>query len=138
MCENELEEKYKVLAQGKTVLESCLHLNIAEHLNSEIGLGTITSFESAKTWLMRSFMFRRVQKNPEHYTTSLGENLGKDDVTWEERIGKMVLDSVKKLQDSGLVVQAERNGSACGKLVSTEYGDIMSKVRTLGYLAQNL
>jgi ATP-dependent DNA helicase HFM1/MER3 len=137
MCENELEEKYKALAQGRTILESCLHLNLVEHLNSEIGLGTISSFESAKTWLMRSFMFRRIQKNPEHYKTSLGENLGKHDVTWEERIGEMVMNAVKKLQSSGLIEQRDRNGSVCGKLVSTEYGDIMSKVKTLRNLDCN-
>ena len=43
MCEQELEAKYKVLAQGQTILESSLHLGLSEHLNSEIALGTITS-----------------------------------------------------------------------------------------------
>jgi ATP-dependent DNA helicase HFM1/MER3 len=47
MCEPELVKKYKALTQGETVLESCLHLNLAEHLNSEVVLGTISSLRAA-------------------------------------------------------------------------------------------
>ena len=38
MCESELKQKYEALAQGNTLLESSLHLNLSEHINSEIGL----------------------------------------------------------------------------------------------------
>lgn len=48
LCDNEQERKYKALVSGKTPLESCLHANLSEHLNSEIGLGTITDLDSAK------------------------------------------------------------------------------------------
>jgi ATP-dependent DNA helicase HFM1/MER3 len=47
MCEPELAKKYKDLTHGETILESCLHSNLSEHLNSEISLGTITSMRSA-------------------------------------------------------------------------------------------
>lgn len=77
MCESELQEKYRALVQGKTVVESSLHLNLSEHLNSEIGLGTITNVNSAKEWLKSSFLFQRIQKNARHYA------LGKDEIiTW--------------------------------------------------------
>jgi ATP-dependent DNA helicase HFM1/MER3 len=119
LCENELEHKYRSLLQGKTILESSLHLNLSEHLNSEIGLGTISHVDSAKQWLHNSFLFRRIQKNPSHYA------LGKDDTqTWEERIDELVMQSVAKLQETQLV---KRTTDGDAGLQSTEYGDIMSK-----------
>ncbi|KAG6900409.1 hypothetical protein C0993_011102 [Termitomyces sp. T159_Od127] len=118
ICETELEQKYKALVQGKTVLESTLHTNLAEHLNSEIGLGTITSISTAKAWLRSSFLFQRLQKNPAHYS------LGKDDKqTWEERVDELVLQSVEKLRQTQLV----ENGPRGDELISTDFGDIMSK-----------
>lgn len=48
LCDTEQQRKYKAFISGQTLLESCLHHNLAEHLNSEIGLGTITDLSSAK------------------------------------------------------------------------------------------
>jgi ATP-dependent DNA helicase HFM1/MER3 len=121
MCESQLEAKYKNLAQGTTFLESSLHVNIAEHVNSEIGLGTITDIESAKAWLHGSFFFQRLQRNPKHYA------IGKDEQqTWQERLDQMILDSVTELKASKLVETPEGGGDHL--LRSTEYGDVMSKV----------
>jgi hypothetical protein len=47
MCQAELSQKYRQMTRGETVLESSLHLNLAEHLNSEIVLGTVTSLKTA-------------------------------------------------------------------------------------------
>lgn len=105
---------------GTTKLESSLHLNLDEHLNSEIGLGTITNVESAKDWLRHSFLWRRLQKNPKHYA------IGKEDgQTWQVKVDELVMRSVKKLKETELV-EYELEGD--GDLCSTEYGDIMSKV----------
>ena len=120
LCENELEQKYKSLVQGRTVLESSLHLNLSEHLNSEIGLGTIFDVDSAKKWLHSSFFSRRIQKNPRHY--SLGKE---DNQSWEDRVDDLVMQSITNLQKTELVKYAA--GGDAG-LRSTEYGDIMSKV----------
>lgn len=121
MCETELEAKYKALVQGQTVLESCLHLNLSEHINSEVGLGTITDLDTAKKWLHSSFLYRRIKKNPKHY--AIGKESGQ---TWQERIDDMVTQSVEKLQETELITYSDENHS---RLCSTEYGDIMSKVR---------
>ncbi|KAF9075685.1 Sec63 Brl domain-containing protein [Rhodocollybia butyracea] len=118
MCESELENKYRALVQGKTVVESSLHKNLSEHLNSEIGLGTITNVNSAKEWIKSSFLFQRIQKNPMHYS------LGKDDSqTWEERVDDIVMQSVENLQKSELITKEQHHDA----IISTEYGDIMSK-----------
>ena len=111
------------MAQGTTLLESSLHVNIAEHVNSEIGLGTIIDVESAKAWLRNSFLFQRLQRNPKHYA------VGKDEQqTWQERLDQMVLDSVTELKASKLVETPEDGEEH--QLRSTEYGDVMSKVRS--------
>ena len=123
MCESELEAKYKALVQGQTVLESCLHLNLSEHINSEVGLGTITDLETAKEWLHNSFLYRRIQKNPRHY--AIGKDGGQ---TWQQRVDDLVAQSVAKLREAGLVACTDEHS---GQLCSTEYGDIMSKVREL-------
>lgn len=118
MCEQELEAKYRALAQGQTVLESSLHFHLPEHLNSEIALGTITDMASAKDWLHNSFLFRRLQKNPGHYDIKK-----EGDKSWEERMDDLVTDSVKTLKSAEMVKNEEDDA-----LSSTEYGDIMSKV----------
>ncbi|KAF8997948.1 P-loop containing nucleoside triphosphate hydrolase protein [Hymenopellis radicata] len=120
ICECELESKYRQLVQGRTILESSLHLNLPEHLNSEIGLGTVTSIKSATEWLRNSFLFQRIQKNPRHY--SLGKE---EDETWEERVDDLVLQSIKKLKSSDLITSEGEDAESY--LKSTEYGDIMSK-----------
>ncbi|KAF4576318.1 Sec63 [Pleurotus pulmonarius] len=121
MCETELEEKYRNLVQGKTILESGLHSNLSEHLNSEVALGTITNLASAKTWLRGSFLFQRIQQNPKYYA------LGKDEnQTWEEHVDEMVIQSINKLQETQLVDYDATEGGA-GGLASTDFGDIMSK-----------
>ncbi|KIK58337.1 hypothetical protein GYMLUDRAFT_246354 [Collybiopsis luxurians FD-317 M1] len=122
MCQSELENKYRALVQGKTIVESSLHVNLSEHLNSEIGLGTITNLTSAKEWLKSSFLFQRIQKNPRHY--SLGKDEGQ---TWEDRVDDMVMQSVESLKNSNLVCMEEGDDA----ISSTEYGDIMSKVGVL-------
>ncbi|KAF8205795.1 hypothetical protein K438DRAFT_2014648 [Mycena galopus ATCC 62051] len=121
LCETELEQKYRELVQGKTIVESSLHTNLSEHINSEIGLGTITNVRSAKEWLRSSFLFQRIQKNPAHYALGKGENQ-----SWEERVDDMVMQSVEKLRDTQLIAEAQV-GDKTGALVSTEFGDIMSK-----------
>jgi ATP-dependent DNA helicase HFM1/MER3 len=55
------------LLEGTQLIESQLHLGLIEHLNSEICLGTITNLQTAISWLKSTFLFVRVQKNPEYY-----------------------------------------------------------------------
>lgn len=116
----ELEAKYKALASGKTFLESCLHVNLSEHVNSEIGLGTIVDLESAKEWLRNSFLCQRLQRNPTHYAIGKAEQQ-----TWQQRLDEMVTTSVRALKEGKLVNEGEDGDD---RLSSTEFGDIMSKV----------
>jgi ATP-dependent DNA helicase HFM1/MER3 len=117
MCESGLESKHRALGHGQTVLESSLHTNLAEHLNSEIGLGTIKNMETAKEWIRHSFMFRRFTQNPQRYM-SQGQ-------PWKDGLDNMISKCIDDLKDAELLTFVE------GTLRSTEFGEIMSKVRIL-------
>lgn len=119
MCEQELEAKYKALAQGQSVLESSLHRSLPEHLNSEIALGTITNMVNARKWLHSSFLYQRIQKNPAHYDMRREGNR-----TWEDSIDELVTQSVSTLKGAEMV----NHDAEDDQLSSTDYGDIMSKV----------
>lgn len=118
LCEAELESKYRALAHGTTTIESSLHRNLVEHLNSEICLRTITDIKSARDWLRRSFLFQRIQKNPQHYDIGKEEN-----ESWQDKVDAIVMESIYSLRDSQLIMYTMEDGALC----STEYGDIMSK-----------
>jgi len=87
-------------------------------------MGTIRDIESAKSWLRSSFLYQRVKKNPGFY--ALTED--GPDIPWQERINEVVTTNVKELENSDLV-KLTKTGKEAGKLFSTEFGDIMSKVR---------
>jgi ATP-dependent DNA helicase HFM1/MER3 len=118
MCESALESKYLALGQSQTMLESSLHTNLAEHLNSEIGLGTIRSFTTAGEWLRKSFMFRRMAQNPRRYMPE-GQNC-------QDGLNSMIRQCIGVLQNAELLNYVE--GDAI-ELSSTKFGKIMTKVR---------
>ncbi len=120
MCESGLESKYRSLGHGQTILESSLHTNLAEHLNSEIGLGTIKNMETAKEWIHHSFMFRRFAQNPQRYM-SQGQH-------WKDGLDNIISRCIDDLRNAELVTFVEERS---GELRSTEFGEIMSKVSTL-------
>ena len=125
MCEAQLESKYRALVQGRTILESSLHLNLAEHLNAEIGLGTITDISLAKEWLHNSFLFQRMKRNPKHYAMATA-----DDHTTTTVGDELVLRSIEQLEQTQLV-QRVNDSKISGGLCSTQFGEIMSKVSVI-------
>ncbi|KAI0282118.1 Sec63 Brl domain-containing protein, partial [Russula aff. rugulosa BPL654] len=116
MCESGLESKYRALGHGQTILESSLHTNLAEHLNSEIGLGTIKCMETAKEWIRHSFMFRRFPQNPQRYMSQ--------EQPWKDGLDNMISKCIDDLKDAELLTFVDGRP---GTLRSTEFGEIMSK-----------
>ncbi|CAE6372058.1 unnamed protein product [Rhizoctonia solani] len=117
MCDKTLENKYRLLATGGSELESTLHCNLTEHINSEIGLGTIKSIGSAQQWLRKTLLFRRIQKNPTHYKLGMPET-----ASWEECVDALVIRSIDTLRGTQLVEHDEDEGT----LSLTQFGEIMS------------
>jgi ATP-dependent DNA helicase HFM1/MER3 len=60
-------KRYELMVTGQDLLESKLHSNLIDHMNAEIGLGTIRDLASARKWLTGTFLYVRLQQNPKHY-----------------------------------------------------------------------
>lgn len=106
---------YERLVSGSESLESCLHLNLIEHLNAEIGLGNVTDVQSATKWLAGTFLFVRLRRNPTYYRLKEGASQEDED----EMLRQICEKNIKLLQECGLV--------GTEKLCSTEYGDAMAR-----------
>ncbi|KFY25163.1 hypothetical protein V493_04803 [Pseudogymnoascus sp. VKM F-4281 (FW-2241)] len=109
-------DRYKRMISGQDVLESTLHLNLIEHMNSEIGLGTVHDLYSAKHWLAGTFMSVRMKQNPTFYKFSC--DTGSRDP--DERLEQVCERDIKMLQDTKLVTYNQR-------FTCTEYGQAMSR-----------
>lgn len=106
---------YERLVQGSESLESCLHLNLIDHLNAEIGLGNISDIESAVKWLAGTFLFVRLRRNPTHYKLKEGANQEDEDELLRQ-ICEKDIDLLRKCD----LVEAE-------SLSSTQFGDAMAQ-----------
>ncbi|RAL03824.1 putative DEAD/DEAH box DNA helicase (Mer3) [Aspergillus ibericus CBS 121593] len=115
MTRKERESHYEKLVSGSESLESCLHLNLVDHLNAEIGLGNVTNIDSAIRWLAGTFLFVRMRRNPTHYR--LKEDADRDDE--DEMLRQICEKDIKLLQECGLV--------STDGLRSTNYGDAMAR-----------
>ncbi|PPJ50360.1 hypothetical protein CBER1_05924 [Cercospora berteroae] len=109
-------ETYEKMMTGSEVLESCLHQHLINHLNAEIGLGTIHNASSAKKWLTGTFLYVRLKENPEHYQLE-GLAQGR---TLDERLEHICTKAIALLQEHDLV-----HGTI--KLECTEFGDSMAR-----------
>jgi len=107
---------YEKMVSAQEVLESCLHLNLIDHVNAEIGLGTITNASTAKRWLSGTFLYVRLKENPEHYKIdgdATSQNL-------EDRLEIICNKVISLLLEHDLVQDTP-------KLHCTEFGDAMSR-----------
>ena len=109
-------DRYRKMIAGQDILESTLHLNLIEHLNSEIGLGTIHDVHSAKIWLAGTFLSVRMRLNPNYY--KLDGVLPSRDA--DERLELVAERDIKLLQSHELI-------TAEGRFKCTEYGEAMSR-----------
>ncbi|GAB1738685.1 hypothetical protein NU219Hw_g3482t1 [Hortaea werneckii] len=109
-------QHYERMLTGQEVLESCLHRNLIDHLNAEIGLGTVTSVCSAKKWLTGTFLYVRLTENPEHYKLD-SDAPGRD---LDERLENICRKAISQLEHYELVRADE-------KLQCTEFGDAMAR-----------
>lgn len=109
-------QRYEKLVSGEELLESTLHQNLLEHLNSEIGLGTIQDIETAKKWISGTFLSVRVRQSPALYNLQDVQNSAGADEQMEEWCER----DVRLLQDNELVTKQL-------PLNCTEYGQAMSR-----------
>ncbi|KAI7627064.1 P-loop containing nucleoside triphosphate hydrolase protein [Hortaea werneckii] len=116
MTRSQRVQHYERMLTGQEILESCLHRNLIDHLNAEIGLGTVTSVCSAKKWLTGTFLYVRLTENPEHYKLD-SDAPGRD---LDERLESICRKAISQLEHYDLVRADE-------KLQCTEFGDAMAR-----------
>ncbi|CEN59366.1 hypothetical protein ASPCAL01817 [Aspergillus calidoustus] len=115
LTRKERAKHYEKLVSGSESLESCLHLNLIEHINAEIGLGNVTNIETAVNWLASTFLFVRLRRNPTHYKLKEGAN--QDDE--KEMLRQICEKDIKLLQECELVTS--------DGLKATPFGDAMAR-----------
>ncbi|KAJ4423158.1 ATP-dependent DNA helicase MER3 [Gnomoniopsis sp. IMI 355080] len=115
--------RYEDLGSGRQVIESTLHKNLIEHLNSEISLGTFQDIKGARLWMKGTFLSFRLQKNPRFYSDLAGgtanldaQNLG----TFDDQLEQICETAITNLKEVCLV-----KGDATFQ--HTDYGRAMSK-----------
>jgi ATP-dependent DNA helicase HFM1/MER3 len=108
--------KYEKMVTGKDVLESTLHLNLIDHMNAEIGLGTIRDQLSARKWLTSTFLYVRLKQNPVYYKLD-GARSGQ---SVDEQLDDICFRDITLLRDCNLA-----NGEEY--LRSTEFGFAMAR-----------
>jgi ATP-dependent DNA helicase HFM1/MER3 len=108
--------RYETLVTGQDVLESRLHLNLIEHLNAEISLGTVRSLSSARKWLTGTFLYVRLKQNPAYYKLE-GSRSGQ---SLEEQVDDICIRDIALLREYDLTTEEEN--FSC-----TEYGHAMTR-----------
>ncbi|KAL2264567.1 hypothetical protein VTJ83DRAFT_7077 [Remersonia thermophila] len=109
--------RYQKMVSGQEILESRLHVNLIEHLNSEVCLGTIRDRSSARAWLGGTFLSVRLRRNPGYYRLAGSTS----SAVVADAILEQICDrDIARLQDAELVTSGDT-------FQSTEYGKVMSK-----------
>jgi ATP-dependent DNA helicase HFM1/MER3 len=108
--------RYEMLVAGQDLVESKLHLNLVDHMNAEIGLGTISDLLSARKWLRGTFLYVRLQKNPSFYKLD-GSRSGQ---SIEEQVDDICFRDITLLRKTNLVSGQEY-------FRSTEFGQVMAR-----------
>ncbi|CAO1621141.1 unnamed protein product [Sympodiomycopsis kandeliae] len=119
MTEQSRVEHYQQMASGQTAIESSLHEELIEHVNSEIGLREDCTEEDLQIWLDSTFLAVRLRKNSSYYKAADGSG----DLASDERLSNIFADALAKLCSNGLV---SRGGVGGHVLLSTEEGKTLT------------
>ncbi|KAJ7560178.1 hypothetical protein O6H91_04G117200 [Diphasiastrum complanatum] len=119
MTRKETVHLYENLLSGSEMVESEMLRSIAEHLNAEIVLSTVSDVSLAIDWLKNSFLYVRIKKNPQHY----GIQRGLSAEQLENKLKDICLQHVNELVQFG-VIQTDQYGYLLKPL---EPGRLMTK-----------
>ncbi|KAH6633045.1 nucleotide-sugar transporter-domain-containing protein [Boeremia exigua] len=108
--------RYETLVTGQEILESKLHLNLIEHVNAEIGLGTIRDLDSARKWLTGTFLYVRLRQNPVYYKLE-GSRSGQE---IQEQVDDICVRDIAILKEYNLAIGEDH-------LRCTEFGHAMAR-----------
>ena len=124
MTEKSSVARYQNLLAGAEAIESQLLHSLAEHVNAEIVLGTVTDIPSAIAWLKNSYLYVRIRKNPSFYGLRSKE-IGDDRLLDRKLQETLLLKIIQELTKYGMI-QADSDGFGLlpqdpGKLMANFY-----------------
>ncbi|XP_053681653.1 probable ATP-dependent DNA helicase HFM1 [Sabethes cyaneus] len=122
------KQKYERLAAGSIPIESYLHQHLAEHLNSEIVLQTITDLRSAMDWIRSTFLYVRALAAPTRYGLSIGDDQNRSQI--EQKLEELCRTELNALEAYSLTVIAKDQGANPADVMtisSTVYGRLMAQ-----------
>ena len=97
---------YLSLLTNQFPIESNFIALLADNLNAEISLGTVTTVEEAVEWLSYTYLFVRMRKNPLVYGIKHVEL--RDDPTLEMKRREIIIDAARKLDKARMIRFDER------------------------------
>ncbi|XP_038210055.1 probable ATP-dependent DNA helicase HFM1 [Zerene cesonia] len=110
--------RYQSLVGGSDPLQSYLHKRLAENLNSEAALGTVTDVAQCVQWVNSTFLSVRAARDPRRY---LGLPTNASQQLISKKIEELCVKAMNGLASAGLITMDE---ASC--IVSTEAGRLMS------------
>lgn len=121
MTEQDRREHYEQLLKGENIIESTLHLNLAEHINAEVcARGRCRAYNIEK-WLKETFLFTRMSKNWAHYNI---EGCSAQSSP-EENVRKITRENLESLSKVDLIENYDSSKPE-QEFNSTEYGRTMA------------
>eukprot|EP00094_Tigriopus_californicus_P013560 TCALIF_13117-PA protein Name:"Similar to ascc3 Activating signal cointegrator 1 complex subunit 3 (Gallus gallus)" AED:0.06 eAED:0.06 QI:112/0.94/0.95/1/0.78/0.75/20/319/2227 len=99
---------YLSLMTNQFPIESNFIVLIADNLNAEISLGTVTNIEEGVKWLSYTYLYVRMKKNPLVYGISYQEL--RDDPLLEIKRRDIITDAAKRLDKAKMIRFDERTG----------------------------
>jgi activating signal cointegrator complex subunit 3 len=99
---------YLSLLTNQFPIESNFIHFLADNLNAEISLGTVTNLDEAVTWLSYTYLHVRMRKNPLVYGISYAEV--RDDPALLGKRREIVIDAARKLDKNKMIRFDERTG----------------------------
>ena len=99
---------YLSLLTNQFPIESNFVALLADNLNAEISLGTVTNVQEAVQWLSYTYLYVRMRKNPLVYGMKYQEL--KDDPRLELKRTEIIRESARKLDKAKMIRFDERTG----------------------------
>ena len=116
-------QHYLTAVTQEQPIESRFSKRLADNLNAEIALGTVTSVSEAVQWLGYSYLYVRMQRNPFSYGITWAEL--NDDPNLVERRRKLIIDAARILQESQMIIfnetTEELRSKDIGRIASQYY-----------------
>lgn len=99
---------YLSLLTNQFPIESNFVTLLADNLNAEVSLGTVTNVEEAVTWLSYTYLYVRMRKNPLVYGMKFQEV--RDDPLLEAKRTEIIREAARKLDRAKMIRFDERTG----------------------------